>query len=169
LVQWSTIREPSVDYFEVERSQDLNENTLISEKYYSKGSEEGGASYIFWDAERHIGTSYYRIKAVNNDGGINYSQWKSVWFGEVATLKLSVFPNPTKGQLNVQFESEQNQSIALQLTDINGKVLWTKAIDEAYGQFDIEIQMDSFAEGMYILDLKTSKGMHKSLRVMKRR
>lgn len=166
-LDWSTAREVNHDFFVVERSADVQAVETLGEQIPGTGSPDQGATYQAWDASPMLGTNYYRIKAIDRDGQISYSSWKSLWFEAAASLKLLAFPNPTQGNLNIHIESMHMQSVALQLTDLNGRQLWSQNIDQAMGSIELNIQMGNFAEGMYILDLTTSTGIHKVLRILK--
>lgn len=61
-------------------------------------------------------------------------------------LKLTVFPNPVKELLNLKVEGEF-QSYQVSLTDITGKVFFTKTINESNSQ----LNFSDYPKGIYML------------------
>lgn len=72
-------------------------------------------------------------------------------------LGLSIFPNPSIDELNIQINSDKNSDANLTITDIMGKVVYSEAISitEIYSQ---KINISSFNKGMYFLNLKNDSG-----------
>jgi hypothetical protein len=69
---------------------------------------------------------------------------------------IRLFPNPTKGLLNIQFLLEKPQTVEIILNDITGKVVRT--IMSAQQQFNKEVnlqtQLNELNPGVYIIKLK---------------
>ncbi|MCF0061819.1 T9SS type A sorting domain-containing protein [Dyadobacter chenwenxiniae] len=80
---------------------------------------------------------------------------------QVATLKVTVSPNPTQDFLRLAFESPEEKSI--QLINLNGRVLRTLSSKQLV-EF-IDVQTLSF--GIYILNID-SKGKRETFKVIKR-
>jgi flagellar hook assembly protein FlgD len=62
---------------------------------------------------------------VNSIGNYNYSGFESgVKTLEIKSLKdLSVYPNPTNGSINIQYQLQQPAEPIIELLDINGKLI----------------------------------------------
>lgn len=70
--------------------------------------------------------------------------------------QLTVYPNPAQNQLNVLFNQDFNESsIAMQILDLNGKVLIDKVIENQSNTTTIDI--NTLPNGTYLLRLNTSK------------
>ena len=69
---------------------------------------------------------------------------------------LSVFPNPTKGIINVEFDNEQQGQIQLSVFDINGKQVY-QSISEAL-MLNEQINLGNFSSGIYFVKISTEKG-----------
>ncbi len=74
-------------------------------------------------------------------------------------IKLQVFPNPFEASITLKYELLQKTEVEISITDLQGKVLYIKSLGkQAEGEYETEIQL-SAATGMYILCLKTEKGI----------
>lgn len=70
---------------------------------------------------------------------------------------LSLFPNPSTNELNIQINSDRNSTASLSITDLTGKVVYFKniSISDLYTQ---KIDISSFGKGMYFLNLTNDSG-----------
>lgn len=66
---------------------------------------------------------------------------------------LSLYPNPTAGELNVSFNVSSNQTMNFVVTDLLGKVVQTKNIQAASGSNLVVLSTDDLASGMYLLQI----------------
>ncbi|MEM8891150.1 MAG: hypothetical protein AAGD28_24445, partial [Bacteroidota bacterium] len=99
-IEWVTASEVNHDYFQVERSQDL----VLAE---SIGTLEGVGgpqeitSYELKDREPFMGSSFYRLQSVDKNGEFEFSAWVEVYFERRENMLVSLYPNPTRDQLNI--------------------------------------------------------------------
>lgn len=70
---------------------------------------------------------------------------------------LTLYPNPTSGIVNVEFEmrNEQWKDAEIQIFDMYGKLLRTEHVNDS----TIQIDMSLFADGVYTLRIKTQDGV----------
>jgi hypothetical protein len=80
--------------------------------------------------------------------------------------QLNVFPNPADKLLNVSFNSKNNSSVNLLLTDINGKNLITSDWPANSGENKFTIDLSSYSKGLYLLKI-TVNGESMRFKVMK--
>ncbi len=71
---------------------------------------------------------------------------------------LSIFPNPSNNELNIQINSDKNSTANLSITDLTGKIVYSEniSITDLYTQ---KIDISSFGKGMYFLNLKNDSGL----------
>ena len=77
---------------------------------------------------------------------------------ENSTLALSVFPNPSTGQLTI-ITLKNNEVIKAEITDLQGKIIFSKDLtnsSEIVNQHQINVT--SLAKGLYILNLTNLSG-----------
>ncbi|MFT3751204.1 MAG: M43 family zinc metalloprotease [Agriterribacter sp.] len=102
LLQWQTASEINNNYFEVEKSADAVNFTVVG-RIYSKGNSNTISSYEFLHRNPvAAGKIYYRLKQVDNDGTFNYSGTINVSFDNNGT-NPSVYPVPASGYININF------------------------------------------------------------------
>ena len=70
-----------------------------------------------------------------------------------ANNPISVYPNPTKGTLNIQLSNANDLPDAFTIYNVLGQVITAKDIS---GMEDLSIQTETFSEGVYYI--KISKG-----------
>ena len=68
---------------------------------------------------------------------------------------LNVFPNPTKGNLNISFLQTEQQKVTIVLFDINGQKIAT-ITDKVYeaGKIDIAYNCSYLLKGVYLLNIQ---------------
>lgn len=105
-------------------------------------------SYNKTDIAPFAGLNYYRIKAINADGSIKYSEVRIVNFNTRGSI--TVFPNPATDILNVQLpDSWQNQAVKIDLIGQLGQTVISKQLSRA-GQVET-INTSHLAAGVYTL------------------
>jgi predicted nucleic acid-binding Zn-ribbon protein len=77
---------------------------------------------------------------------------------EHQTIALSVFPNPASNQLTV-ITSKNNGSVKAELVDIQGKIVFSKDLNNNSNMANQHIlDVSSLAKGIYILNLSNLEG-----------
>ncbi len=144
-IQWTTGTDINTAYFVVEKSTGSpGWNNLATVK------PGGQQPYRYTDNVTTLnGTVYYRIKAVDNDGKINYSSVVSLKHASVAKTTIIVSPNPIEnGVVKLRINSTQEQKIIIRLVDINGRILYTSgATNLVNGENVIALPATNFAKG----------------------
>ena len=112
--------------------------------------EETSALFITWttnNAIRDIGwTADYYIDGVGVEENIgNYEN-------------ISVYPNPSSGILNVNFDVEKAGLLEVKLTNLNGQIIRNEIINNFNGQFEKSFDLSTEVKGVYILSIISEKG-----------
>lgn len=66
---------------------------------------------------------------------------------------LTVYPNPTEGELSVRFDATSSQNLDLQVLDVTGKVVQTSAVNANSGANLVVLGTESLSSGMYFLKI----------------
>lgn len=135
-LHWQTNSEINVSHFEIERSSDGN----IFEKI-GIVSSNNGSNYSFNDIHVEESVSFYRLKIVDMDGKYSYSNTIKIKSKNLNTL--SVFPNPSKGQLTIN--GVQDNGI-IKLFSIDGKLV--KALTTTT---NMKIDISNIEKGAYLI------------------
>lgn len=71
---------------------------------------------------------------------------------EKQTEAMSIFPNPTRGELEIRFAEKADKIINLSLYAINGDMLWQSAGAALHGS--MHLQLPKLAPGLYFLNVE---------------
>jgi len=63
--------------------------------------------------------------------------------------QITLYPNPTKNLLNIDFQNNQSDKDQFKIIDINGRIISTGNLNNGLNQINIE----NFAKGLYIFNL----------------
>jgi hypothetical protein len=110
LLKWTVENSHTVATYEVERSSDGINGYTVGEVASHRQSTED--NYRFTDVSPRDGHNYYRIRAVENDGTINFSDWRVVDFDGLGGGVL-IAPNPATEQVNIRLNTDSGVEIRL--------------------------------------------------------
>ncbi len=158
-LNWATASEINSNYFEIERSTN-NTNWSVIKTVKAAGNSALPLSYFCYDEQPVSGTSYYRLKETDFDGKSTYSEVRQITF--LKTGEISVFPNPNKGN-------------TINLSGINNPADYTITIYNASGASVYKAQLASvnfdtpnLNAGVYIIHLNNKlSGESSNLRYIK--
>jgi len=122
LVNWKTFTEINSRTFEVERSTDGIQFTAIHNRA-AAGNSNAERRYQYQDLLAFSGTYYYRIKAVDADGRIIYSDIKQVTYKTNGQIVAG--PNPFESVINI---SNIANTQKIDLLDMAGRILISRKI-----------------------------------------
>jgi len=149
-LKWLTATEINSDYFDVQRSLD-GINFANIEKLSAAGNSSVQQSYEFTDKEPAFGEIYYRLRQVDFDGSMTYS--------EVVQVKLdrnyvtpNIYPNPVSSaqSLVIDFGDIPNSTVQINIVDMSGKQVYYREFAAGQNRFDIPV--NSLTKGMYIVN-----------------
>jgi alkaline phosphatase D len=73
---------------------------------------------------------------------------------------LDVYPNPSSGsELTVRYYLAKAQTVSCTMTDLSGKVIFTKNIAQQEGLVYERLALPDLATGTYLLSIKTNEGL----------
>lgn len=149
----------------------LNWNVLLevnTEKYYIERSINGvefasigslsatsAKSYSFVDAAPlNSSTGFYRLKAVDKDGKLSYSNIIRLT-SRNASADVAVTPNPIKnGTVNLQLNNFTKSDYSVSLFDATGKIAFSKKITiESGSSAQTLLLPNTVAKGIYQLQI----------------
>jgi len=153
-INWNTTGENNVAKYAIERSANGTDFKEIgSVKAYNIVS----AAYGFTDAEPIADANYYRIKAIDLNGAVNYSNIVVVTIGKT-NASIAVFPNPVIGKsFHVSFTNIANGKYVVNVYNKLGQLVFNKLI--AHNTANETISLDKqLASGAYTLNIVSENG-----------
>lgn len=161
LIEWSTSSEINNDYQQIEKSSDGRSWEPLT-RLKSDGDKQSRTDYEVEDAIPYLKT-YYRLKSVDYDNYIQFSDIVSVSRGSVEVRSIA-FPNPTQGAITVSSELflENRNTIEIKLYDLQGKQYnindYSKKFD---GTNNLILNLKSLPNGIYPMVI--TKGDHQEI------
>jgi hypothetical protein len=146
-LNWTTLDETNFSKFEVEKSVDGKNFSLF--KTVSGKNTKTINFYSLQDQNLSSGSTYYRLKMIDNDGTFIYSDIKAV---NNKSFTYNIYPNPVSDILNLQFPTIKSSGIII-ISDISGKVI--NKIDLGKGISNFEINVNNLKSNSYIVQIET--------------
>jgi hypothetical protein len=155
IINFSTTNETQVHSYEVEESS----NGINFKKGASIVAKNANINYYSCLATHIVmGNNYYRIKAIDNNGLINYSQIIKLKFGSTKVASISVYPNPIKnGVVQLQLSDIEQGEYTIRIINIVGKGEFTKVIHHLGGSSVQPINLKEVSKGTYVLQVFNHK------------
>tara|TARA_B100000927_G_scaffold274544_1_gene253845 strand:- start:1283 stop:3502 length:2220 start_codon:yes stop_codon:yes gene_type:complete len=70
---------------------------------------------------------------------------------------LNIFPNPSSGTFTIDYKSEKNKKIKLELTNISGMIIWEKEINN--NSYYKTHDLTNYPNGLYLLKIKDDESV----------
>ena len=145
-IEWSVSNEVNVNKYEVEASIDGN-------NFYKVNSitANNNITYNCLHTNPNIGNNYYRIKSIQNDGKVQYSQIVNVKIGK-AKNSFNVFPNPIQNNtIQLQLEGVDKGIYNVVLYNQAGQQIFKNTINHAGGSASESLNTGKISKGIYQL------------------
>ena len=132
--------------------------TATSYQWFNNGASISGATTNTYNAT--IAGNYTLV--VTNAAGCSTSSTTVIAnVGIKAAQSLThvqVYPNPTNGMITIAATLAKSQYVAINIYDINGKLVYTSTVANADINFSKNINIETFASGVYMVQLVTDNG-----------
>ncbi|MEM7659383.1 MAG: T9SS type A sorting domain-containing protein, partial [Bacteroidota bacterium] len=168
LLQWETLAEPYNEGFAVERSIDrVGFEEIAWVQSQSKFGE--GQVYQFQDREVETGREYfYRLKQLDLEGQMFYSDVQTARLELLhAAQLLRVYPNPTREQFQLEMYTPEPSQLEFLLFNQLGQQLVKKSFELKGGVTNLTLSSNEWAEGVYLVQLRTAHGYSEEFRITK--
>jgi Bacterial Ig domain/Secretion system C-terminal sorting domain len=148
LLKWIVSDEINVAHYEIECSANGLNFTSTGNSVLASNSH----NYSMLHTSPVAGFNYYRLKIIDTDGKVTYSDIRKVDFGR--QLLVSVYPNPVVNSVSISFiNGMAGKPAVINVITIDGKILLQKNI-KVLGQAET-INLGRFAGGKYIIQIVT--------------
>jgi len=129
LLQWQTIGEFNSLSFIIQYSTDGSSFTdLASQKAVGSGNN----GYSYKDASAANGINYYRIKSVDKEGNISFSNVSLLTTNHLPLTTFTVYPNPVTGNsFNLQLGDAPIGKYNIRLVNTLGQTVYSKTLEHA--------------------------------------
>jgi hypothetical protein len=174
VVSWTTTEEHNLNNFEVYRSVDGKTFTMAG-TVKAAGFTQSATKYVFADqqlAAKVEGTVYYKLRMVDFNGDYKWSSIvkidnsKDVASNNTTTIS-NVYPNPTKGMLNVNFTSVAGADFSIQVVDMFGKTIQSYQNSDLNADNSLSLDMTDLSNGVYFIKVNNNDGSSTSSKFVK--
>jgi hypothetical protein len=150
-IDWVTATETNNKLFTVEKSVDGVQWLTVATQQ-GAGTSSIQHNYSAVDDNPFAGVSYYRLKQTDLDGTATY--FSVVPINVPATYHVSLFPNPTTGNMTLNYTSQSMDPVTVKITDLSGKVIANYMINEVtQGENNFNVNTSSLRAGMYFMQV----------------
>jgi hypothetical protein len=156
VLDWSTATEFNSDKFIVQRSANGVEFSTEVGTVKAAGSSTTVKNYKLTDYAPMNGRNYYRIKEVDFDGKITYSNIVSVYFDKGSMI--SVFPNPVRHTTTVEISTGRAGKVNMEVYDNKGALVLKQSFNATAGTNQATIDLSRFSTGIYTLKCYDTEG-----------
>ena len=160
-LEWATLMENNSFLFIIEKSNDQKTWNAIG-SIAAHGSSNIRTTYSHLDLQPLNGYNYYRLKQIDINGQIVYSE--IVRFNNQVRKNLSVFPNPFNNTTNLYSKESFKAGQIIQIIDSKGTRV--KTVNPTGGN-RIQIDLSAHSAGVYLLRVIESGKVIENLQIVK--
>lgn len=154
LLTWITSTEINNNYFEVQRSED-NKNWTVLGQVKGNGNATSLSKYKFTDNLSTVNPAakvvYYRLKQVDFDGKFEILPTRVLQLNDEAA-DLEMYPNPAKDYVTLQVSGATEWQYKVYNT--NGTVVLAS---EVINNNTVQVDMNSLPKGIYFIKVEMNK------------
>ncbi|MFT4759960.1 MAG: hypothetical protein ACI9XO_001988, partial [Paraglaciecola sp.] len=152
---WISATEENTKMHYIERSTDGIKDFIEVGSVAAAGFSQEEIRYTL-DDNNSIILGYYRLKTVDLDGQVQYSNVISIQRkGDIFDV-VNTYPVPTTKELTVEFVTSQDEEVTYTVTDITGKVMLQNVFEAEKGLNKQVIDMAAMSNGVYFLIMQNS-------------
>lgn len=159
-LNWETISERNNSHFEIERSIDAIDFKHIKTVSGNETSNQN-IQYTTLDENPYTGgTSYYRLKQVDNNGHFEYSNIEALNISEGIDL-VNLYPNPMVKDLTVLLTSSIESKTIVSIKNAIGQEVarFDQNIEKGFNS--LNFNLSSLGSGNYFFEITTETGLYK--------
>lgn len=161
LLEWTTATEINNELFEIQYSIDGIDFETVGE-VSGTGTTTEMQMYDFYHDDLKNGTHYYRLNQIDFDGQNEYSEVKALTINEAIT-ETSIFPNPAKNFVQVNFSSEEQGLFEYVVYNEIGQVVYNGvAVSVDNVTNSVYLNIEGWDKGKYFIQLKSPSGQYMS-------
>lgn len=149
ILKWETSSEINASKFVIERSFD-GTNWAAIHTINSAGNSGIPLQYRYDDINVPAKTIFYRLKFVDIDGVVTYSNIKKLSLN-AAAVSLSFYPNPVTDVLYVESTMPFSNAVTVKISDLSGRVQSVSFVKNDVNK--LKVNTATLAAGVYFLQI----------------
>jgi hypothetical protein len=154
---WTSEKMERIQRFEIEKSTDgINFKKIQYFQIVSKAPSF--QQFKYYDVKTLAGTAFYRIKVIYNNNLVAYSSIEKIITSNEQPDIISIYPNPVKNVLTVDYKSKIGQEIMINIMQTDGKTITLKKAFVNIGYNKIPLETSSIGKGLYLVKISSHDG-----------
>jgi hypothetical protein len=155
-VKWQVQNETDIVKYEVEKSTNGNEFSVVNTTHVGSSNSVSGA-YAWWDEKEVVGSNFYRIKSIGRDGNSKTTPMVKVVTSKLATSFI-VYPNPVRDNtVNLQIVDPVYGIYQVRLLNSSGQTVYTNKMPVSNNNSLKPINLAaSLPRGIYKLEIRNT-------------
>lgn len=147
LIYWVVESDAEIDHYELEESD--NGSVFKTLRIVPSLRNLSRAEYFARDDNLSIGSNFYRIKAIADNGRIIISQIIRMSYGKIDN-SLFIFPNPVRGILNIQLHGVIRGNYKLHIYTNAGQEIYSEQVNHDGTDKTLQVRLPaSLQRGIY--------------------
>lgn len=158
-LSWITTHERNCDSYQIERSLDGKSFQVLGSLPATGENSNQPNVYRYTDSLAPQGDLYYRIRQWDLDGSYSYSDVRLLTTGDLPTLSVQAYPNPSQGKIEVR--TNLPGEYQLQINNVQGSSLWQQAVELSLQPRPLDLSF--LSPGIYLIQIEdTESGLRYS-------
>jgi hypothetical protein len=159
-LDWQTSGEENFMGYEIERSSDNSNWSVLSFIYATGNGNSTNNRYAVKDTHPLIGKSYYRLKMLSINNKYRYSDTKTITI-EKKNAVINIYPNPAASVIKINILTATNNSAEIILFDNQGKAVYKQTAEVRRGSNTFELPgINRFNKGIYFVHIIINNERH---------
>ena len=150
ILTWETSKELNNDKFVIEKRKNAGEFEAIGE-VKGVGTSDELQRYTFTDKTGLAEQNYYRLRQVDLDGSVTYSQVAEIGFDPYANDRFLVYPSPATDHTFLKAVSDLDGDYRVTVIDLSGKVAREMVMSKSTPSSGMRIDLSGLTDGMYFV------------------
>lgn len=146
---WQTANEQNNKGFYVERRKKGTQTFTDVGFRQGAGTTQEPRQYLLQDENLQPGTYLYRLRQVDFDNRISYSNEVELRVGSTAELQAEVYPNPTNGPAELRLNLPQTTELHLRILSLEGRKVWESRRSLNAGTHTLQLNLAELPAGVY--------------------
>jgi hypothetical protein len=176
IMKWTSYLNPSNGTISWGGADLTNENMLndgeqvFTLQFIAKKPQDSWATAALWTGAKYVGDK--NSKDMNITPAMGVIEVRRINKGTISLNDLNsiiVFPNPTEGDVQVQFKIKEDGYVDMSISDEVGRRIQTLLKENMpAGKYKYLAKLDSLADGIYVLSVTTdTESLHSKIIVQK--
>lgn len=153
-VNWSASREVNLNSYEVMWSANGTDFKTVSTV---AASQNRNYNFIHRNPAK---VNYYRLKMIDKDGSFSYSTVAMVRFEDAGNIQLTMSPNPSRGQFNINMDGLSAGKYQIKIRNAIGQEVYSKVLTVSQSGFAANKVNSMLSRGSYFVQVYDNTGDH---------